>query len=70
MNDLVLNDISKYRYASLAGMARSITYYKRRVSKAKYNMDLEPRFSDIVNQMPSCGIRRVVIMIRRSRIRE
>ena len=66
MNDLVSNGIPKSRSAHLAGIARSMIYYKRKERKQQYDADLEKRISHVVEERPSYGTRRVTAMIRRS----
>ena len=66
MNDLVSNGIPKSRSTHLAGIARSMIYYKRKESKQQYDADLEKRLSHIVEERPSYGTRRVTAMIRLS----
>ena len=69
MNDLVSSGIPKSRSAHLAGIARSMIYYKRKERKQQYDADLEKRISHIVEERPSYGTRRVTAMIRRSGFR-
>ena len=69
MNDLVSNGIPKSRSVHLAGIARSMIYYKRKERKQQYDADLEKRISHVVEERPSYGTRRMTAMIRRSGIR-
>ena len=64
MNDLVSKGFPKSRSAYLAGIARSMIYYKRKERKPQYDPDLERRISDIVTERPSYGTRRVTAMSR------
>ena len=66
MNDLVMKGIPKSRSAYLAGIARSMIYYKHREREPQYDADLERHISDIVTERPSYGTRRVTEMIRLS----
>ena len=66
MNDLGSSGIPKSRSAHLAGIARSMIYYKHKERKPQYDADLEKRISDTVTERPSYGTRRVTAMIRRS----
>ena len=66
MTELIANGLSRYRSASLTGIARSMIYYQRRKRKQQYDPDLKRRISDIVTERPSYGTRRVTAMIRRS----
>ena len=68
MNDLVSKGFSKSRSSFLTGIARSMIYYKHRKRNPQYDMELEERISDIINERPSYGTRRVGAMIRRAGI--
>ena len=66
--DLIANGCSKSRSALLAGVSRSMIYYRHRERKPKYDADLAKRISSIVEERPSYGTMRVTAMIRRSGI--
>ena len=66
MNDLVSKGFPKSRSAYLAGIVRSMIYYKHKEREPQYDPDLEIRISDIVMERPSYGTRRVTAMIRLS----
>lgn len=57
MNDLVSKGFSKSRSASLTGIARSMIYCEHRKRNPQYDMELEKRISDIVNERPYYTIR-------------
>lgn len=63
MMDLIANGWSKLRSTFLAGVSKSMIYYRHREGKTKYGADLEKRISSIVEESPAYGTSRVMVMI-------
>lgn len=68
MNFLINNGLSKSRAAELAGVSRSMIYYRKRERKQRFDDALEYRINAIVEERPSYGSRRIVAMLRRDGI--
>lgn len=66
MNYMISNGFSKSKASAFTGIARSMIYYKHRKRIAEYGEDIERLISDIIDERPSYGTRRIAVMIKRS----
>ena len=68
MISLINNGLSKSGAAELAGVSRSMIYYRKRERKQRFDSTLEYRINAIAEERPSYGSRRVVAILRRDGI--
>ncbi len=57
MNDFISKRFSKSKASGYTGIAKPRIYYRHWKRTANYDVDIEKRISNIVNESPSYGTR-------------